>query len=63
MKKFLLFGGYTYYPNGGWGDFINSFDTLEEAKEVIIKPAESFETKEDWYHVVDSNNGQIIYQI
>ena len=32
MKRFLVFGGEDYYPHGGWGDFIDSFDTIEEAK-------------------------------
>ena len=30
MKKYMVFGHYGYYPSGGWGDFVDSFDTLEE---------------------------------
>jgi len=30
---FLLFAGDNYYPSGGWGDFIQEFETLEGAKE------------------------------
>ncbi len=30
-KRFLLFAGDTYYPQGGWRDFIKSFDTYAEA--------------------------------
>jgi hypothetical protein len=28
--RYLLFGFYRYYPNGGANDFMQSFDTLEE---------------------------------
>lgn len=31
MKRFLLFYGDVYYPNGGMDDFKGSYDTLEEA--------------------------------
>jgi len=30
-KRFLLFAGQNYYPDGGWHDFVKSFDTYEEA--------------------------------
>lgn len=26
-KRYLVFAGYDYYPEGGWGDFQGSFDT------------------------------------
>lgn len=29
-KRFVLFGFYHYYPCGGMGDYIVTFDTLEE---------------------------------
>ncbi len=32
MKRFLLFAGSSYYPDGGWGDFIGHYDTEEEIK-------------------------------
>jgi hypothetical protein len=32
MKRYLVFSGQTYYPSGGWEDFIGSFDTPEEAE-------------------------------
>lgn len=32
MKKFMLFGCDTYYPSGGWSDFIGDFDTVEDAR-------------------------------
>lgn len=33
MKRYLLFIGLHYYPLGGWDDFKDSFDTVEEAKQ------------------------------
>jgi len=32
MKRFLLFAGSSYYPDGGWNDFQGSFNTKEEMK-------------------------------
>ncbi len=32
MKEFLLFAWPHYYPGGGWNDYEDSYDTLEEAK-------------------------------
>jgi hypothetical protein len=52
MKRFLLFAGDNYYPEGGWDDFINSFDTLEEV-ELNLGVC-------DWFHVVDSTTGEKI---
>ena len=31
MKQYLVFGYYGFYPRGGMNDFIDSFDTEEEA--------------------------------
>lgn len=30
MKQYLFFSGYNYYPCGGWDDFKESFDTIED---------------------------------
>lgn len=32
MKRYLLFTFYTYYPSGGWDDFVGSYRTIEEAR-------------------------------
>lgn len=52
MKRFLVFGGYDYYPSGGWEDYQSAFDTLEEAKTFIQSPTSEL----DWYHVVDTHS-------
>ncbi|SDC29584.1 hypothetical protein SAMN05444678_102224 [Sphingomonas sp. YR710] len=31
LKQFALFAFNDCYPSGGWGDFVDSFDTIEEA--------------------------------
>lgn len=52
MKRYLLFKGYEYYPSGGWLDFAGTFDTIAEAK-TNAKNC-------DWWHIVDSKNGQTV---
>lgn len=32
-KRFLLFDSPRFYPSGGWGDLVASFDTLKEARQ------------------------------
>ena len=51
LKRYLVFAGDTYYPNGGWHDFWYSFDTQDDAIE-IAKRFEHFE----WAHVIDINS-------
>lgn len=53
MKRYLLFAGESYYPVGGWKDFVDSYDTIEEA--VSYGRAAG-----DWWHVVDSATGKIV---
>lgn len=32
VKRFLVFMYEPYYPSGGWGDFVGSYDTAEDAE-------------------------------
>lgn len=48
MKRYLLFCGYTYYPGGGWEDFVGTYDTVRECILALI------DTHSDWYQIVDS---------
>jgi hypothetical protein len=52
VKRFAVFSGDQYYPDGGWGDFKSSHDTLDEAK--------SEKTRGDWWHIVDLVAGRIV---
>ena len=45
---FLLFAGQTYYPWGGFNDFIGSFDSPFLAMKAIPKYS-------DWWHIVKDN--------
>jgi hypothetical protein len=54
MKKYLLFVMDSYYPSGGWGDFVDSFEDKDEA----VGYANRQECG-DWYHVVDIEQGGI----
>ena len=37
MKRYLLFIGDRYYPNGGMRDFKSSYDTIDEIMPIIEK--------------------------
>lgn len=50
LRRYLLFAGGHYYPNGGWNDFVESFDNLDQAKAVGLK------LREDWYHIFDTED-------
>jgi hypothetical protein len=50
MKRFLVFAGDAYYPEGGMNDFQEDFDTLEEARSFESKIIEKFKSmwKDSW---------------
>lgn len=48
MKRYLLFHGGTYYPLGGWRDFVASFDSVEEAEKAAN------EAWHEWFQIVDT---------
>lgn len=58
MKQYLIFASHTYYPDGGWGDFKNSFDDEKEA----IAYAEGLLSSNDESHVVDITTGTVIFR-
>ncbi len=49
----MVFTYSEYYPNGGWCDFLDSFDSLEDA----IKAA----VTDDHQHVVDLETGLMVW--
>jgi hypothetical protein len=55
VKRYLLFAGDSYYPQGGWDDLQDSFDTSQEAIEAA-KIGDSMVVKAgyDWWHIIDS---------
>jgi hypothetical protein len=58
MKRYALFAGESKYSKGGWGDYIDSFDTKEEA----VKHYASVLSEQwyDWFQVVDLTTGTIM---
>lgn len=54
MKRFLLFKGDDYYPQGGFDDFVGSYDTVDEAMDAH-KPESC-----QWAHVADSLEWSIV---
>lgn len=60
LKRYLVFSGKLPAcgndSEGGWNDFVGSYDTLEEAH--VVMDDEYWTT--DWSHVVDSETGSKI---
>lgn len=57
IKRFLLFGGCVYYPGGGWGDFLGSFDTIEQARAHEQAHERPSYQGDWWWHIVDLTTG------
>jgi hypothetical protein len=49
MKPYLLISGYNYYPSSRTGDWIDCYETEEEAR----KKWEEILHNYDWYEIVD----------
>ncbi len=58
MKRYLLFAGDDYYPQGGINDLVDFFDTVELAKEKAERIVEI--NNYDWYHIYDIVECKII---
>lgn len=48
IKRYWLFGGEYYYPNGGMADFKGDFDSAIQAEKYAAKK------EYDWFHIFDS---------
>jgi hypothetical protein len=62
MKRYLLIAGYDYYPGAGTTDWVDSFDSYEEALNVVEPIQENGGGRRgytirdmpcDWYEIVD----------
>ena len=62
MKKYLLFAGEDYYPEGGWNDFItdsdNIYSLVSDAK-TLLKPSEKY-VHYDWYHILSPDRKTLL---
>lgn len=54
LRRYLLFAGYRYYPQGGMDDLVQDFDTYDELEEYV----EGMD--EEWYNVLDMQSGTVI---
>lgn len=57
MKRYLLFGGSTYYPEGGWADFRGAFDSIEEAVDYVLTLSKYYR---EWWHVIDTHTMKLV---
>lgn len=57
MKQFALFRGHVHYPSGGWADYVDSFDSKEEAVQGLKH--DELEAR-GWWHVVDLTLGEMV---
>ncbi len=48
MKRFMVFAGDSYYPEGGMADFLGDYETIEEAITAVTA------TVGDWSQIVDT---------
>lgn len=72
MKKFLVFAGNTYYPNGGAEDFLFDADTVEEIKAMFVWMRDStnstflsisgFDKDYEWVQIVERDTMKIVFQ-
>ena len=53
-KRFVLFGFETYYPSGGMGDIICTFD-IEEYEDIKKRTG----NYNDWYEVFDTETFEV----
>ena len=67
MKRYLMFGSdECYYASGGWNDFVDSFDTIEE----VVAYWSKWSAREYnrpfgdktlvWYHCVDTDISEVV---
>lgn len=58
MKRYLIFAGDRFYPSGGWKDFKQSCETVEDALVCLIDVL--MNDGADWYQIIDSVTAEIV---
>lgn len=53
--KFILFSYHPLAPRGGWGDFIGSYGTVEEAQRIANSTPDS-----DSWQIVDLERNSVV---
>lgn len=49
IRRYMVFSGFTCYPQGGWDDYRGAYYTVEEA----VEAAERDPGRPDWWQIVD----------
>ena len=67
MKKYLLFYGSFYYPQGGTYDLKESFDEIDDAIDYVLKKQIEIGTKSstdaiDWWQIVELNIFKLVVE-
>lgn len=62
MKNFLLFGYNRFYPEGGFNDFIDDFNTLQGAKDYITEHIKN-DDRCDYYQIMDLRKKTLIKDV
>ena len=57
-RRYLLFSGAIDYPQGGWNDFVGSYDSVEEALTTLIKTVPL--GLRGWWHIVDTETQEAV---
>lgn len=50
-KRFALFAGDKYYPQGGGGDHVGNFESIDEA-------LQNYMSHHDWLDILDLDTGE-----
>lgn len=68
MKRYLVFAGKQYYPDGGWEDLRIDGDTIEECVAWIVKYGQRSYSNQDvcewnfnWLHIIDTTTGKVCF--
>lgn len=59
MKRYLIFGGQSFYPFGGFADLVGDADTVDEA----IAAAAALEQATisiEWWHIIDMETRECV---
>ena len=57
MKNYIVFAGETFYPNGGFKDFLGSFASIKEAKDALLHHDEEYCSR-DWWQICSFEDEQ-----
>lgn len=67
MRRYLIFAGETFYPKGGWRDYVGQSNGYAYATACAIHEYDKLGTNKApsgaWAHVVDTETDTIVFKI